>query len=158
MATGNFATQKNFPLIVANDDAIREYLCLGHLTELEDFDYIVYFENLKAYLEELNTNTELFEITIENGYYEGIQLWIFPKHYGCETVEKYVDFMLENIESYEDKQEYHDDVEYYSEEFEKELSQLFDNMEKIKNLMNMFELEVVARFSNGETLYDKVPS
>mgnify|MGYP001047537108 CR=1 FL=1 len=156
MATGNFCTQKNFPLIVATDATIREYLGREEFEVLEYFDYSIYIEELKMHLYDLNRETELFDIEVESGYYEGLQLWVVPKHYGCETVEEYIDFMMENIEHYEDEEEYLNDIAYYTDEFEKDFKILHDNMEKIKELMNMVEFKVAARFSNGETIYTEV--
>lgn len=127
MATANFKTQKDFDLYATtifqyeitdeNNNPTGEY----------DFDYY-YFNDCKDFIDSLNKQLCCFEITLIDGYYEGIQTYIKETDYWT------------------------DDESLYDSEIA-----LINNVLLPQLKEYAFDKYIIsAQFSNGETFYKKV--
>lgn len=135
MATSNFWSMDNFP-IYAN---------------MEEMDWIEadeFYSNVEEVVDEFNEDLLFFKVSLKSGYYEGVQFYVEDK----EDFGKYMN------EFTNDDCHYYFDVcrsvairKYYSE-----INKINRWLKKTAKEWGFIQLSVVARFSNGETIYEIV--
>ena len=149
MATANFKTPEYFPLIAAY------FYSWDDLYQLEDHEIEDSFlteedlDDLTMYVDDFNDDLQFFKVSILDGYYEGLQLFVDFK-----DSDDFFKYPVENDDDY--------DVHYYGFDTAEELMNAFyseqqkvnDFLMEMKNNFRMMELEVAYRFSNGETGYN----
>ena len=172
MGTCNFNSMKNFDLWAVDgsrfyakrcpeceysNDGDECELCGADLTDvLEDFDDLAemfFYEDILADLEEVNKDLLFHEITIESGYYSGLQLYVTRSHAAAHAG------FTENGPEYVDNES----TRYYLDlcrsaairKYEAEQRKVNKILAKIGRAYGMDKLAVYARFSNGETWYTK---
>ena len=172
MGTCNFNSMKNFDLWAVDgsrfyakrcpeceysNDGDECELCGADLTDvLEDFDDLAemfFYEDILADLEEVNKDLLFHEITIESGYYSGLQLYVTLSHAADHAG------FTENGPEYVDNES----TRYYLDlcrsaairKYEAEQRKVNKILAKIGRAYGMDKLAVYARFSNGETWYTK---
>ena len=130
MATSNFRTMDNFPLIVAAEGMDGD---CGIVCDME------------TVAEELNAEQPFFKVSVKGGYYEGCQFFVEEKYEGlCRWGE-------------EDAQdEFGKPLDEVLREYEEAFRSVKAGLESAKKGLGLVELAVSARFSNGETWYRKV--
>ena len=173
MGTCNFNSMKNFDLWAV--DSSRFYakrcpdcstgglegneceFCGADLADVpEEFDDLAehfFYEDILADLEEINQNLLFHEITIQSGYYEGLQLYV-----SLNSTADYIGF-TENGPEYADNES----TRYYLDlcrsvairKYEAEQRKVNKILAKIGQAYGMDKLAIYARFSNGETWYTK---
>lgn len=102
--------------------------------------------DLNHYAKNANDAQDFYEVSLEPGYYEGIQFYVTPKY---DNVEEWDDYEAQSQLGVENKKEAIELKKLSKEIVLKVLNQA-------KKELGMIELKVSARFSNGETMYDKV--
>lgn len=137
MATANFGTP-NFGLP----------LMVGGMTGNENTDDMQY-EEAENMVKELNDKLRYFEVYTESGYYEGFM-------FNAKQTDDYWDYR--GISDLTDE-----DAEYfYGDTADNVKADMDEELDKIKQALadwkenGGLELERVAQFSNGETLYKAV--
>ena len=172
MGTCNFNSMANFDLWAVGSDRFYskrcpecEYhqdgdiceLCGADLAEIEpEFDELAemfFYEDILQDLEEENTGLLFHEISIESGYYEGLQLYVSLTHAADHAG------FTENGPEYTDNES----TRYYLDlcrsaairKYEAEQRKINRILEKIGRAYGMDKLAIYARFSNGETWYTK---
>ena len=175
MGTCNFNSMTNFDLWAVGSDAFYNKSCpeCFHITNLDDaetceecgtdlsdisaeFDDIAeacFYEDILRELEEINAGLLFHEITIESGYYEGLQLYVSLTHAADNAG------FTENGPEYADNES----TRYYLDrcrsaairKYEAEQRKVNRILEKIGRAYGMDKLAIYARFSNGETWYTK---
>ena len=164
--TSNFKPMKEgFPLIVYNDQYCKVCPkcnygqdknndkcedCGADLSDVEPIvddcaiDDIMY--ELNRYVKNANDAQDFYEVSLEPGYYEGIQFYVTPKY--------------DDVTSWSDEDaQIQFGVDTMEEVLElKQMSReiVLKVLKQAKKELGMIELKVSARFSNGETMYDKV--
>lgn len=163
MATGNFKTMERFPLIVAMDEYTKtcpecgvtmggdadKCDCGCDLTDVEsrydEFFMEDRYREMKAAADQMNEKQKFFEVTVESGYYSGLQFYVEDKY--------------NDVENWDN-----DDAQYEFGCCRSEMLRRFKvaentinrELEKAMKELGLIKLGVVARFSNGETIYTKV--
>lgn len=164
MSTANFRTMKNFPLYVYPTERIA-YECheCGETFYEEgecpacgcedafEFDdgwfYVEQFMScINPAIEELNRDLLFHTISIQSGYYTGLQIYVAEEH---------------DLEEYEYDNE---DCHYYfgccrsvaHRKFYSERRKVCKALKKLAKEFGMDELFCVGVFSNGEAVYEKV--
>ena len=164
MATGNFKTMRDFPLIVADDEYTKVCpecgcgqggtpdkceICGADLTNVESFyDELGMSERAKEMEEkadELNEYLTFYTVSVESGYYRGLQFYVS---------EKYCD--LDNMDNEESNYEFGMCRSKMLRKFKSEGNWLRRELQKAKADLGLMELGVFARFSNGEVMYTEV--
>ena len=172
MGTCNFNSMTNFDLWAVGSDRFYtkscpecEYhqdgdtceLCGADLSDIEpDFDDLAemfFYEDILRDLEEENTGLLFHEISIESGYYDGLQLYVTLTHAAdnagfTDAGPGYVD---------------NESTRYYLDlcrsaairKYEAEQRKVNRILAKIGRAYGMDKLAIYARFSNGETWYTK---
>lgn len=158
MATANFQTQKQFNLWAAkmtymdgdpeDEDEFAE----------EVFDDWLYMETAN-YIDDLNEQLEFFEITLVDGYYEGVQTLVKEKNIRCDWFDMDASYILEcydNVDGSEIRRNF--GVNKYILK-----RKILAEIKKINNILlpqlkrfGFAQYGVSARFSNGETFYTKI--
>lgn len=141
MSCPNFQTQRNFPLYCYDD------------TEMEWWEAQDFFGLVQSDLDEMNSDLRFFKITLNSGYYCGVQLFVQMQHYA---------FMAGFDEDGPEDAD-NEDCRYYldmcrSEAVRKywaEQRKVLKLMEKIGAAWGFEEYVCTAIFSNGEAIYDK---
>ena len=175
MGTCNFNSMKNFDLWAVGNYRFYAKLCpeCSSCCPLEDnmcdicgadisdapeeFDELAeqfFYEDILADLEKVNQDLLFHEITIESGYYEGLQLYV-----SLNSTADYAGF-TENGPEYADNES----TRYYLDlcrsaairKYEAEQRKINKILAKIGHTYGMDHLAIYARFSNGETWYTKV--
>lgn len=127
MATGNFVTTKLFPIVAMTDEEWEE----------APFDY-------PWVLDAINEALMFFKARLEAGYYEGVQM-IFDEEYNPEEMDneetRYQFGLCRSVA-----------IRKYHAEINK-INRIIDKLCK-DYLWSKYE--VAARFSNGETWYNKI--
>jgi hypothetical protein len=148
---------KRCPECEYSNDGDECELCGADLTDvLEDFDDLAemfFYEDILADLEEVNKDLLFHEITIESGYYSGLQLYVTLSHAADHAG------FTENGPEYVDNES----TRYYLDlcrsaairKYEAEQRKVNKILAKIGRAYGMDQLTVYARFSNGETWYTK---
>lgn len=141
MSTPNFRTQSAFPLYCFDDSDMEWW-------EAED-----YFSMVRDDLDELNSELSFFRITLESGYYCGVQFYVeltdaadnagFTER-GAEYADNqscrwYLDMCLSQAKR----------------KFESEQRKVCKLMRRAADAWGFDEYVCVAVFSNGEALYDR---
>lgn len=151
MATANFYTQKNFDLY-AGDFTIPLYPLDEDGNEIEDaepFDYWTdeyLLELVQDKIDEVNEKLKFYQLELRNGYYEGTQIFIRE---GDETPDE---FAIKNYFSFD----WYGVNRYILRRMINAEKKLINN--KILPLFKEYGFDkyfVVARFSSGETWYEK---
>lgn len=160
MATCNFRTQDGFPLFATR-------LFDGYAYEDEetgekrycDFDEW-HFDYCQKKLDELNRTLKYYEITLESGYYEGVQVVLGAK----ENAELTADYTAKDWN--ENRKEYRRYYGYYYEfdlpyrerikAEQREIKRIIEFCRTVlKNNFAFEEYVCTARFSNGEAWYEQ---
>ena len=173
MGTCNFNSMANFDLWAVGSDRFYskrcpecEYhqdgteceLCGADLSDIEpEFDELeemFFYEDILRDLEEINAGLLFHEISIESGYYDGLQLYVTLTH------------AADNAGFTDAGPEYADNesTRYYLDlcrsvairKYEAEQRKVNRILAKIGRAYGMDKLAIYARFSNGETWYTKV--
>lgn len=170
MSTPNYKKQRIFDLYATEDS----FLVYPYETDDNDdcvldengnylldfdaepyFDYN-YFEQCENYTKTaLNRQLKFFKITFEDGYYAGVQTIIKPKNDNFDAL----DFLQHP--------QYYDNSELFSQfgvntyilkkQIAKEINNINnDLLPELAKTFGFNHLKVVAQFSNGETMYEKV--
>ncbi len=141
MSTANFRTQANWPLYCFDD------------SEMDWVEAQDYFDDLQEVLDNLNSGLTFFNVKLASGYYCGVQFLFELAHYADEA-----GFTDDGAE-YADNES----CRYYLDmclsqakrKFESERRKVLKKIAEIALAYGFDEYVVVARFSNGETWYDK---
>lgn len=142
MSTANFRTQDNFPLYCYDD------------SELEWWEAQDLFNEIKADMDDMNDGLRFFRMTVESGYYTGVQFFV-------EMTDA-----AENAGFDEDGATRWCDNEacrYYLDMYRSEAIRKFDAEQRkvnklLKKLAEFYGFERYfcrGRFSNGEAIYVK---
>lgn len=164
MSAPNFKTMSDFPLIVAEpqyrkvcpgcglshcDDAETCEECGTDLSSVEaEYDDLAAeddYSNMKWYADKANEEQDFFTVTVESGYYTGLQFYVEEKY--------------DDIEEWSN-----DDAQY---EFGMSRSEMLRKykaagnavrkmLAKAKEDLCLTELSCMGVFSNGEAVYRKV--
>ena len=174
MGTCNFNSMTNFDLwVVGNerfynkccpecfitnlDDAETCEECGADLSdvsaEFDDQAESFFYEDITQDLEKENAGLLFHEITIESGYYEGLQLYVSLTHAADNAG------FTDNGPEYVDNES----TRYYLDlcrsaairKYEAEQRKVNRILEEISRAYGMCKLGIYARFSNGETWYTK---
>lgn len=164
MSTANFKSMKDFPLIVAKDeyckvcpecgctqasDAAKCDECGCDLSEVDS----VYDEwtmndimrNMETKAKELNEYLTFYTVSVESGYYSGIQFYVDEKYCNVDTWDN-EDARME-VGMCRSKM---------LRKYKSEGNWLRRALQKAKAELGLMELGVVAHFSNGETMYTEI--
>lgn len=167
MATGNFNTNMNFPLYVTdhslhfednkewlkeeypefNDDEL--YSCYMDIfwSQFNDDDKL----EIDKKLEEMNSNLLFHSIDLKSGYYTGVQFYVEELHNIWET-DRDGDYWYDNETCKYEFDLYRSQTE---RKFNSECNKITKFLDKISKEFGFQKFNVTARFSNGETLYEK---
>ena len=163
MATGNFKSMDKFPLIATGDKYCKicpECGCTmdAHADTCDECEHdlqavkAVYDEfameytcrEMEAVAERLTEGQDFFKVTVESGYYGGIQFYVDEKFYEVENwtnedaQDEFGICRSECLRRYK-----------VAENFVRK------GLEKASKEMGLDKLAITARFSNGETWYSK---
>jgi hypothetical protein len=164
MSTANFKSMKDFPLIVAKDeyckvcpecgctqvsDAAKCDECGCNLSGVDS----VYDEwtmddmvrNMEAKAKELNEYLTFYTVSVESGYYSGLQFYVD---------EKYCD--VEDMDNEDARMEFGMCRSKMLRKYNSEGNWLRRELRKAKDELGLVELGVTARFSNGEVWYTEI--
>lgn len=158
MATCNFRTQDGFPLFATR-------LFDGYAYEDEETGEICYqgfdewhFDYCQKKLDELNRTLNYYKITLESGYYEGVQV-VLETQNGVELTEDYTakdwnDYRKEYRRYYGNCYEY--DLPYAERKKaeRREIKRIIEFCRTVlKNDFAFDEYVYIARFNNGAAIY-----
>lgn len=169
MSTPNYKKQPEFDLY-ATLDSFLEYPY--KIDENDDYlidesgDYVIdyeaepyfdhsLFQECKEYVDKLNAHLDFFNIDFEDGYYEGVQTYINPQTSEFDAIDflqypqdySKKDLFAEfGVNSYILKLKISKEIKFINNKLLPELAKMF----------NFDKLNIVAQFSNGETMYEKV--
>ena len=172
MGTCNFNSMTNFDLWAVGSERFYskrcpecDYtqdggeceLCGADLTDIEaefnDLEEQFFYEDILQGLEEINKDLLFHEITIQSGYYEGLQLYVELNNAADHA--GFTDAGPEYLDNY--------NAQYYFDlcrsvairKYEAEKRKINKILAKIGRAYSMDKLAIYARFSNGETWYTK---
>ena len=167
MATANFATQEYFDLYATEGfwiypnmlDDNDDYILDQNGAPVIDYDAEPYFDDdefqrCKEYADKLNAHLDFFNIDFESGYYNGIQTFINPQTSDFDALDFLDDptyynksdlFAEFGVNSYILKLKILKEIKFINEKLLPELARMF----------SLSKLNIVAQFSNGETMYAK---
>lgn len=163
MATSNFKSMADFPLIV-KDDMMVNYCphcemyvgaaekcgeCGADLTEVESVYDESGMNDLVTGMEEwcasMNERQPFYKVSVESGYYCGVQFYVEENYYKIEEW---------------DNEECRNELDMCRSEMLRKYkaagNMIRRELEKARKELGMMELGIVATFSNGETIYTKV--
>lgn len=163
MATCNFRTQDGFPLFCTRifdgnsyeDEESGEI----HYTGFDEW----YFDRCNDRIEELNRTLKYYEITLESGYYEGVQVYLNEKtNARCDvpltkyyTAKEWKDYRSEEKRWY--GRNYDFDLSYSERKKseQKEINRIIEFCRTVlKDDYEFDEYVCTERYSNGEACYD----
>ena len=155
MGTCNFRTMQNFDLwAVAGsrfyDDETGEY---------NDVDEYFFYQDVRADLEEINAGLLFHDISIISGYYDGLQLFVDTTSDADAAGfgdDQYLFDTLRGPDNY--------NTRYYFDlcrsaairKYQAEQRKINRILAKLGRVYDFDKLGIVARFSNGETWYQKI--
>ena len=172
MGTCNFNSMTNFDLWAVGSDRFYMKSCpeCGYgnaadacelcgadladiVPEFDDLAEMFFYEDILKDLEKENAGLLFHEISIESGYYEGLQLYVSLTHAADNAG------FTDNGPEFADNES----TRYYLDlcrsaairKYEAEQRKVNRILEKIGRAYGMDKLAVYARFSNGETWYTK---
>ena len=173
MGTCNFHSMSNFDLWAVGSDRFYAKRCpecdcsgmdadtcdvcgadLSDVTpEFDDLEETLFYDDVLRDLEEINRGLLFHEISIESGYYEGLQLYVELNHAADNA--GFTDAGPEYLDN--------ESARYYFDlcrsaairKYEAEQRKVNRILEKIGRAYGMDKLAIYARFSNGETWYTK---
>lgn len=172
MGTCNFNSMTNFDLWAvsgsrfyakrcpecscSNDGDICE-ICGADLSDVrEEFDELAemfFYEDIFRDLEEINRGLLFHEISIESGYYDGLQLYVTLNNAADHA--GFTDAGPEYLDN-ESAQYYFDLCRSAAiRKYEAEQRKINKILAKTGRAYGMDKLAIYARFSNGETWYTK---
>lgn len=164
MATANFKTMRDFPLIVAYNRYTKICpecgcgqcgtpdkceICGADLSAVEEICDEVGMQDLVKDMEDkadaLNENLTFYEVSVRGGYYTGVQFYVDEKYW-----------KLEDMDEEDAQEEFGMCRSDMLRKWEDECNWLRGALRKAKKELGLMELGVSARFSNGETLYTEI--
>ena len=172
MGTCNFNSMTNFDLWAVGSDRFYTKACpeCGYgndadacelcgadladiMPEFDDLAEMFFYEDILRDLEEENAGLLFHEITVESGYYEGLQLYVSLTHAADNA--GFTDAGPEYVDN--------ESTRYYLDlcrsaairKYEAEQRKINKILAKIGRAYGMDKLAIYARFSNGETWYTK---
>ena len=164
MATANFKTMQDFPLIVADNlytkicpecgcnqggTPDKCELCGADLSAVEEINDELGMRDLvndmEDKAEELNENLTFCEVSVQSGYYSGVQFYVDEKYWN-----------IEDMDNEEAQDEFGMCRSKMRRKYQVEGNKLRRALKQAKKERGLIELGVVGRFSNGETLYSKI--
>lgn len=122
-------------------------------SELDDWEQSDIYDQVSSWLNQVNKELEIFELSALSGYYTGLQLFAHVELCGY-------DYSADEIAAFEDE-----DVPYYTPcETAKELMELYEKerqyiaqlFEQVAADYGFIRIRCIGHFSNGEALYEEV--
>ena len=164
MATANFKTMQDFPLIVADNlytkicpecgcnqggTPDKCELCGADLSAVEEINDELGMRDLvndmEDKAEELNENLTFYEVSVQSGYYSGVQFYVDEKYWN-----------IEDMDNEEAQDEFGMCRSKMLRKYQVEGNKLRRALKQAKKELGLIELGCVVRFGNGETLYSKI--
>lgn len=163
MGTCNFRTMRDFPLIVAEEEKIKvcpdcglmndakadKCECGCDLAEVDaiydEFGCEERIREMKMVADKLNEEQKFYEVSVESGYYTGIQFYV---------TEKYGD--MEDYTNEDARWEFDCSRSEMLRRFKVAGNKIRRGLEKARKELGMMELNLMAVFSNGEGIYTRV--
>lgn len=155
MSTPNFETQDDFDLYVSN----MEYETLDEDDEPTgeyEFDDVL-CDATQSFIDDvLNKQLEFFTITLESGYYVGVQSYVVPRaiYYGDNSYD-----FINYYEDYDGKDIYNEfgyNKHVLKQKILKEIKLINEKLLPQLKEYTFEQIECVGIFSNGEAVYKKV--
>lgn len=167
MSAPNFKTMANFPLIVADDPYCKRCPecgmynntddkecgeCGASLEEVEAIYDDLAAEDISSEMQaaaaRINEKLDFHKVTVESGYYSGIQFYVEEDFKGFDS--------LEDMEN--------DDSQYYYgmcrskmlRKYKTECNKIRRELHKAREELGLMELGCIGIFSNGEAIYEKI--
>ena len=164
MSCPNFKTMKDFPLIVTEDRYIKvcpecgcgqdseKDKCEDCGCDLKDVsaifdemqsDYLC--KEMEKVAERLNAAQQFYNVSVESGYYCGLQFYVEDKYW-----------KIEQMENDESQEEFGMCRSKMLRKYRTAGNLIRRELLKAKKDFGLWELGIVAQFSNGETVYTNV--
>ena len=153
MSTPNYETQKHFDLYVS-DMTIPMLDEDGNETDEYEFDDVLY-DATQMLIDVLNKQLKFFDITLESGYYGGVQSYVVPReiYYGDNSFD-----FINYYEDYDGKEIY----QYFGynkyvlkQKILKEINFINEKLLPQLKAYTFEQIRCVGVFSNGEAVYEK---
>lgn len=163
MGTANFKSMDDFPLIVADDKYIKicpecgcgqggtdKCECCGAdvsaVESVYDEGYAEYIQKeMQKVADELNDAQAFYTVSVESGYYAGLQFYVDEKYWKIE------EFTNEDAQD-----EFGMCRSAMLRKYKVAGNTIRRGLRKAKDDLGLMELGVTARFSNGETWYTEI--
>ena len=164
MSASNFKSMENFPLIVAppamckicpdcgitcGEDEATCSVCGASLADVEKQTDEIFIDEIvremQAVANRLNEHLLFHTVSVESGYYTGCQFYVDEKYCDIsamcneETQDEFGMCRSKTLRKYASEGDF-----------------IRRELKKAKESLGLWELGITARFSNGETWYDKV--
>lgn len=164
MSTPNFKTMKDFPLIIGEEtyckycpecglsvdsDATKCEDCGADLTEVAAvYDELAMEDTIaemKAICKKLNDNLHFYELTVESGYYTGVQFYVNESYYNPQ-----------DMDNEECRYQFDMCRSKALRKMNTERNKIVRALRKAKKDYGFTELVCCGIFSNGEAVYSRV--
>lgn len=163
MSTANFKSMDNFPLIVAGDEYVKVCPecgasncndadvcvdCGASLADVESvydawgMDSMVFEMEHKA--KDLNSHLRFHEVSVESGYYSGVQFYVHEK------------YDMESMDNEDTNFEFGMCRSVALRKYKSEVNFIRRKLREAKDGLGLMELGVIGRFSNGEVWYSEI--
>ena len=93
----------------------------------------------------LNAAQPFYEVTLESGHYCGVQFYVEEKYW-----------KIEQMDNEESQEEFGMCRSEMLRKYKTAGNLIRRELRKAKQDLGLFELSIIAQFSNGETMYSKV--
>ena len=163
MSAANFKSMDNFPLIVAGEEYVKVCpecgvsngndadVCEDCGASLADVDS-VYDEwgmdsmasEMNHAAEDLNFYLRFHEVSVESGYYSGVQFYVHEK------------YDVESMDNEDTNYEFGMCRSVALRKYKSEVNFICRKLREAKDNLGLMELGVTARFSNGEVWYSEI--